>query len=643
MAKLFLSYSRKDEAKARRFSKWLALEGHDVWRDEDDIRGGASFSSEIEAALKECDLVLVLWSAASVQSAWVRDEAAFGRDAGKLIPFSLDKTEPPLGFRQFQAIDLSRWKSHGEPAAADRIRRSLEEVAGDAAASPGHREQRRVNPPWLALAGFAIAIGLFALLVLVAWRHWSGSREIAISVQPSPASSDRAMASDYATVAVADMAATLPKHFDHADVLAAGDSGGTRAYRMLVATNSHGAAVDASLTLSDQDGHAILWSKTFSAADAAAADLKQQVSVSASKAALCLAAAKSAPSPLDQPALGLFLQGCAELGDTDVTTSDFVAIFQRVTSLAPDFAPGWDYLALSQSWVAQGLRDSSPAAYSAALQTARKTIAIARRLNPASAMSYDAEFHLISNDTFRAMEVLDRGARIDPSDGRIQMHLSETLLSVGRMSDSVAASEQAVELDPGSPYTRAVYIGALAYSGEFAKAKQEIVKARQQWPGDPQIDLADFTYEYRYGDPKAALALLPKVGDQSDADLALTRQLIEARLDPSPAKIDRAVSDLEARWGNDSRTEGTIFRALGEFGRVDEVYRLLDDPKFRDFVETDVLFRPDFAGVRADPRFMQAAARLGLVSYWRRTGYWPDFCANERLPYDCKTEAAKYA
>jgi hypothetical protein len=37
MAKVFLSYSRKDAAKAQRFTQWLERTGHDVWRDEDDI------------------------------------------------------------------------------------------------------------------------------------------------------------------------------------------------------------------------------------------------------------------------------------------------------------------------------------------------------------------------------------------------------------------------------------------------------------------------------------------------------------------------------------------------------------------------------------------------------------------------------
>ena len=78
MARLFLSYSRKDDTKARRFTEWLEREGHDVWRDEDDIGGGASFSAEIEKALKDCDAVLVLWSKDSIESPWVRDEAGAG-------------------------------------------------------------------------------------------------------------------------------------------------------------------------------------------------------------------------------------------------------------------------------------------------------------------------------------------------------------------------------------------------------------------------------------------------------------------------------------------------------------------------------------------------------------------------------------
>src|SRR5437868_164772 len=202
MAKLFLSYSRKDEARARRFTTWLERESHDVWRDEQDIGGGASFSSAIERALKDCDAVLVLWSVASVQSTWVRDEAGYGRDAGKLIPFSLDGTEPPLGFRQFQSINLARWKGQREPPDADRIRRAHARVAGIGPPTPAARPAPS-RWPKIALRRQLLAAGVLAaaaaILAFLPLQRWPGDQQVAIAVLPSPASPDRAMAADYAT------------------------------------------------------------------------------------------------------------------------------------------------------------------------------------------------------------------------------------------------------------------------------------------------------------------------------------------------------------------------------------------------------------------------------------------------------------
>ena len=40
------------------------------------------------------------------------------------------------------------------------------------------------------------------------------------------------------------------------------------------------------------------------------------------------------------------------------------------------------------------------------------------------------------------------------------------------------------------------------------------------------------------------------------------------------------------------------------------------------------------------PRFMPFARQLGLVGVWEQSGHWPDFCADPKLPYDCRKEAA---
>ena len=648
MAKLFLSYSRKDETRARRLTDWLERQGHHVWRDEEDIGGGASFSLEIERALKDCEAVLVLWSADSVQSAWVRDEAGYGRDAGKLIPFALDGTEPPLGFRQFQSISLAAWKGHRDPPGADRITQAISRVANGPQAQPAsravpHSQMRRRGFPAPLLVGFGLAMVAIAALGVFFWQRWSQDQQIAIAIIPSPQSPDRAMATDYANVAAADMTASLPRRFDQASVIAPADvSAQSAGYRMLISVDPHGGAANASLTLSDVGGRSTLWSQNWSVPDSSAVDLKAQVSESATKAAFCLVDARGGRNRLSQPALGLYLSGCTRLGDTNASNEDFVTIFQRITKLAPDFPQGWDYLALSRSWIAESLEGSSPAAHSAAVQSTKDAIAVARKLNPSSAMSYDAEFHLSSSDAFRALQILEKGARVDPDDSRIQMHLAEVYQSVGRMSDAIQAGQRGIELAPGEPYTRSEYILALIYSGEFSKAKAEIAEAQRKWPNDPAIEWADFALQFRYGDPRAALQMLPRVVSSSDAAMAPYRKYLAARLDPAPAKIDDALAALGSQSPGSPDSRNRVLLALGNFGRAEDVYKLLEDPGFQPFVKKGALFRPDFASVRADPRFIQVAARLGLVRYWRDTGFWPDFCTSEHLRYDCKAEAGKY-
>lgn len=644
MAKLFLSYSRKDETAARRLTSWLEREGHEVWRDEDDIGGGASFSTEIERALKDCDAVLVLWSAQSVQSMWVRDEAGYARDAGKLIPLSIDATEAPLGFRQLQAIAIGRSKAR-EPANAERIRSAIARVAQaplPIAAQAEVRGRRKLSLPSPLWAGAFVVVAA-ALVAIFVWQRWSADEQIAITVLPSPTSPDKAMAADYANVAAGDMAAFLPRRFDRATVIAPADATQSASgYRMLISTDPHGTGANATVTLSDQDGHTTLWSHNWSVADDSGADLKAQVSASASKAALCLTDARGGSTRLTQPALGLYLSGCTGLGELQLSDADFGATFERVTKLAPNFAPGWAYLALSRSWTAEHLRGSSPAAYAAAVQSTRDAIAVARKLNPDSALLYDAEYHLTNNDSLRALQILETGAKVDPNYAMIQMHLSGELRSVGRMTDSIAVAQRAVELEPGAPGTRYQYIVALTYSGQFSAAKSEIAEARKKWPSDFVNDYADFILQYGYGDPRAALQLLPRVAHSSDAAMTPKRKVIAARLNPAPAKIDDAIAALDAQASNAPKAWNDVLAALGTFGRVDQAYALLADQRFQRSIDTSILFRPDFAAVRADPRFMQVAARLGLVRYWRQSGYWPDFCTSQQLKYDCRKEAAKY-
>ncbi|HET6535334.1 MAG TPA: TIR domain-containing protein [Sphingomicrobium sp.] len=135
MARIFLSYAREDSDAAKQLAEDVGGAGHEVWWDQ-HIQGGSRFSRAIDQALKDAEAVVVLWSETSVESAWVQDEAAEGRDSGRLVPVLLDTCKPPLGFRQFQSVDMSRWRG-GDSAELTAL---LDAIATTAA--PAKTEQK---------------------------------------------------------------------------------------------------------------------------------------------------------------------------------------------------------------------------------------------------------------------------------------------------------------------------------------------------------------------------------------------------------------------------------------------------------------------------------------------------------------------
>ncbi|MEJ7777903.1 MAG: toll/interleukin-1 receptor domain-containing protein [Sphingomicrobium sp.] len=198
MSSIFLSYDREDLTRA----KWVALAlenaGHSVWWDR-HIKGGAQYSKEIEKALKEAEAVVVLWSERSVESAWVRDEAAAGRDSGRLVPVLLDGTEPPLGFRQFQTIDMSS-KGRLRTSRLNELLNAVDALPSTPRAAPADTAHRKppVKQPWVekvrwpALAWTAAVV---AVLVLagVLWKPWRqpGTQLVVVVAADSTASSKR--------------------------------------------------------------------------------------------------------------------------------------------------------------------------------------------------------------------------------------------------------------------------------------------------------------------------------------------------------------------------------------------------------------------------------------------------------------------
>ena len=141
MARVFLSYARDDAEAAERLANQIARAGHQVWWDH-HIQGGSQFATEIDRELKAADAIVVMWTEASVKSAWVQDEAAEGRDSGRLVPVLIGAAKPPLGFRQFQSIDFNGWDgTEGSPALTAVVDAIGQKLAGSESKNGKSEEQ----------------------------------------------------------------------------------------------------------------------------------------------------------------------------------------------------------------------------------------------------------------------------------------------------------------------------------------------------------------------------------------------------------------------------------------------------------------------------------------------------------------------
>jgi hypothetical protein len=105
----------------------------------------------------------------------------------------------------------------------------------------------------------------------------------------------------------------------------------------------------------------------------------------------------------------------------------------------------------------------------------------------------------------------------------------------------------------------------------------------------------------------------------------------------------KAERDRQLSYGKLGRVQlGFSVGNLSALGLVDDALSQAGNLRDESWANPGALFTPATAPLRRDRRFMAAAAKLGLVDYWRSTGKWPDFCADPELPYDCKAEAARY-
>jgi DNA-binding winged helix-turn-helix (wHTH) protein/tetratricopeptide (TPR) repeat protein len=407
-----------------------------------------------------------------------------------------------------------------------------------------------------------------------------------------------------------------------------------------VSGTSGARATEANIVLLSGKDRSVLWSKDFSQPPNKLADLEQQLAFTTGQVLDCALEGRSAEGKqLPEETFRLYLNGCAILADAyRVDPKRVIPIFSQVVAQAPKFSSGWGKLILAEAQYVNVeiiFFDRRPAI------PVDQHIAAARALDPELPEADVAEYLIAPISAFdERLRLIERASARHPDNPDLLAIRAEFLLTVGRLNEAVDAARQAYELDPLTPGLGNNLIQTLAYAGRTEMAAEELKRAEQLWPGTLTLRDARFRFHLRYGDPREALQIVRSEGISREFE-----EFLVARIDPTPANIERAVKAVRRRGTTSSKAINDLTQLLAQFGREDDAYELIMGWQRTDQAGamTGMLFRPTLRKFRSQSRFMRVAAHLGLLSHWQKGGKWPDFCFEPDLAYDCKAEAAKLA
>lgn len=634
MGHVFLSYARSDLDRAKKVAAALEKAGLAVWWDR-RLDGGTEYSRAIEEALNASAAVVALWSESSVNSAWVRDEAAKGRDHGKLIPATLDGTAPPLGFGQLHTIDLSARGRRRSAALNELVESALQRVGHTPA--PGRPAPMASNPMrhrnGLVAAGLVLLMAAGAIFL---WRNVEDrrardrgtvvvgrfetlaagkeGRRIARLVE---ASIERTFATNFIDTKVHDPA--NPVSGKGADFALAGT------------VDVQGGESSVSANITDVRSGTLLWStqRTRGAGDGRL--LANEMALWLADVLRCsIFIADRMEAGRDTQIRSIILRWCEAERSRGDQFQQMPAIAEQLVEAAPDSAHSHGYLAM-------GLALGRPERRNEVYAASRKAL----KLNAATGPAYfalaavpDPAVGFVERD-----RLLREGMRLDPDFPYNKPQLGFVLLTLGRHQEGMGLFEE-FAADHPLDFQQGAFLALLrASSGNLSGSRRDFERIETLRPGFPAAAREATMTELLFGEPERARALLPR-WNPTENDRKCVLFAIEARQSRRPVQAGEILANCESRaalppelllglWGHVEEALTALRRNLPRYAAV---------PRFG----PRLLFFPGLEKLRADPRFIEALVPLGIPQYWLGTGRFPDFCETERLPYDCRKAAARF-
>jgi len=142
MSDIFVSYASQERDRVLQLVSALERTGWSIFWDR-TIPAGKTWRQVIGSEIRTCRSVLVVWTESSITSEWVLEEAETGKRRQILIPVLLDNVEPPFGFGNIQAANLTAWNGDSSSPNFTHLVADIATILGPAPTAVKEVEERR--------------------------------------------------------------------------------------------------------------------------------------------------------------------------------------------------------------------------------------------------------------------------------------------------------------------------------------------------------------------------------------------------------------------------------------------------------------------------------------------------------------------